>query len=100
MMSEFSKGSIQLVVVTPEEQVFAEAVDFVSVPGSEGELGILPGHCALMSLVKAGKVRLKRSGREDVIEIGEGFLEVTPGRVVLLVDRAVSDLIRRRRRSQ
>ena len=53
---------IQLEVVTPERRVLAEPVDMVTIPGLDGELGILPGHTPLISQLKTGVLSYVQDG--------------------------------------
>lgn len=80
--------SLHLEIVTPERRVFEGDVDEVIVPGSEGEMGILPHHAPLISLLGQGVLRLKTSGREEAFAIFGGFLQVRPDRVVVLAETA------------
>jgi F-type H+-transporting ATPase subunit epsilon len=79
---------LHLEIVTPERLAFEGDVDEVIVPGSEGEMGILPHHAPLISLLGQGVLRLKRSGQEEVFAIFGGFLQVRPDRVVVLAETA------------
>ncbi len=84
--------TIKLDVVTAEKVVFSEDVDIVVAPGIEGEIGILPHHANLMTILKAGELRIRRSGEEVYMAISGGFLEVRPDRVVVLADAAERDI--------
>lgn len=76
-------------IVTPERIILEQEVRMVTLQGGYGELGILPRHMALATAVKPCLVRLKlEDGREDVIPVSGGFVEVLPGRVTLLADTA------------
>jgi F-type H+-transporting ATPase subunit epsilon len=79
---------LHLEIVTPERRAFVGDVDEVIVPGSEGELGILPHHAPLVSLLGQGVLRLKRGGQEEVFAIFGGFVQVRPDRVVVLAETA------------
>ena len=79
---------LHLEIVTPERRAFEGDVDEVIVPGSEGEMGILPHHAPLISLLGAGVLRLKRGGQEQEFAIFGGFLQVRPDRVVVLAETA------------
>ncbi len=77
-----------LEVVTAERSVFSEDVDAMTVPGTNGELGILPQHTTLLTALSFGNLHI-RSGAEEVdIAVGGGFLEVRPDKVVVLADMA------------
>ena len=80
---------ILLEVVTPERKVLETEVDRVEVPGLDGELGILPGHTELVSQLKqAGLLTYYVNEKKEEMAISDGFVEVTPGRVVVLADNA------------
>ena len=80
---------IHLEVVTPERKVFEAEVDRVDVPGLEGELGILPGHTELISQLKpAGLLTYYVNDQKGEMAISDGFVEVSPDRVVVLADKA------------
>ena len=79
---------LHLEIVTPEKRAFTGDVDEVIVPGSEGELGILPHHAPLISTLGQGVLRLKSGGQEQEFAIFGGFLQVRPDRVVVLAETA------------
>ena len=79
---------LHLQIVTPEKKAFEGDVDEVIVPGSEGELGILPHHAPLISLLGQGVLRVKQGGQEQEFAIFGGFLQVRPDRVVVLAETA------------
>ena len=79
---------LHLEIVTPERLAFEGDVDEVIVPGSEGEMGILPHHAPLISTLGQGVLRLKRGGEEQEFAIFGGFLQVRPDRVVVLAETA------------
>ncbi|MGA3029489.1 MAG: F0F1 ATP synthase subunit epsilon [Candidatus Limnocylindrales bacterium] len=79
---------LHLQIVTPERRAYEGDVDEVIVPGSEGELGILPHHAPLISLLGHGVLRLRRGGQEEQFAIFGGFLQVRPDRVVVLAETA------------
>jgi F-type H+-transporting ATPase subunit epsilon len=66
-------------------------VDTVQLPGSEGEMGVLPGHEALVTELSAGEVRITVKGNTEVLAIGEGFAEITATTVGILTDAAVNE---------
>ena len=81
--------TVQLDVVSAEDIIFSGLVETIQVTGSEGELGILPGHAPLLTALKPGMVRLvKQHGHEEVIYIAGGTLEVQPSSVTVLADVA------------
>ena len=78
-----------LEIVTAERLVYSDEVDIVVAPGMEGELGILPHHAPLLTILQPGELRIQKTGQEDVyIAVTGGFLEVTGNRVIVLADAA------------
>lgn len=77
-------------VVSAEKQMFSELVEKIQVTGSEGELGIFPGHAPLLTAIKPGMVRIvKEHGNEEYIYLSGGVLEVQPSTVTVLADTAI-----------
>lgn len=77
-------------IVSAEEEIFSGRVTLVSVTGTMGELGIMPGHAPLLTGIRPGPVKLKfDNGEEQIFFASGGFLEVQPGVVTLLADTAV-----------
>lgn len=82
--------TVHVDVVSAEESIFSGLAEFVALPGEDGELGILPGHMPLMSRIKPGAVRIKlQDGKEELIFVAGGLLEVQPGLVTVLADTAI-----------
>jgi F-type H+-transporting ATPase subunit epsilon len=81
--------TIHVDIVSAEGEIFAGEAEVVFVPATEGELGITPRHAPLLSLIKAGEVRVKTAEGEQSIFVGGGALEVQPNRVTILADTAV-----------
>jgi F-type H+-transporting ATPase subunit epsilon len=81
-------SSLRVDVVAAERVVYSEDVDVVIAPGVEGQLGILPHHAPLMTILQAGELVVRKGGEEDVLAISGGFLEVRPDRVIILADTA------------
>jgi F-type H+-transporting ATPase subunit epsilon len=77
-----------LEIVTPERLAYQDEVDSVQLPGSEGELGVLPHHAPLVSTLGAGELRLRKGGQEESFAIVGGFLQVLPDKVVVMAETA------------
>jgi F-type H+-transporting ATPase subunit epsilon len=75
-------------IVTAERVVYSEEVDAVVAPGIEGQLGILPHHAPLMTILQAGELVVRKGEHEDIMAISGGFLEVRPDHVIVLADQA------------
>ncbi len=80
--------SVPLRVVSVERSLFEGDVDFIVANGVDGELGILPHHAALMTILKPGALKIRQGDQELLLFVGGGFLEVLPDRVTVLADVA------------
>ena len=80
--------ALLLEIVTPERLAYQDEVDSVQLPGSEGELGVLPHHAPLVSTLGAGELRLRKGGQEETFAIVGGFLQVLPDKVVVMAETA------------
>jgi len=81
-------GTILLDVVTPEHLLLSQQVDEVIVPGTEGEFGVLPGHCYFLSTLKIGELRYRIGETTSSMSVLWGFAEVTPTKVTILAEIA------------
>jgi len=81
-------GKILLEVVTPERQLLSQQVDEVIAPGSEGEFGVLPGHCHFLSTLKIGELRYRVGDQTSHMAILWGYAEVTPTKVTVMAEIA------------
>jgi F-type H+-transporting ATPase subunit epsilon len=79
---------LQLEVVTPERRLLSEQVNSVTVPGRGGELGILPGHAALISELQTGVLSYTEDGTTFQLHVSGGFVEVNGDRVSVLAEIA------------
>jgi F-type H+-transporting ATPase subunit epsilon len=82
-------ATLKLEIVTPERKIYSEDVDMVTLPGSEGELGVYPKHVPLLTTLKPGELRVMQNGRETTMAIGEGFVEIKADSVSVLTDMAL-----------
>jgi len=82
--------AIELIVVAPERQLLRETAVEVTIPGLDGELGILPGHAPLITELGIGELsyRLATSSQPVYLAVLRGFAEVLPDRVTLLAETA------------
>ena len=82
--------TIQVDIVSAEGQIFSGEATMVFAPASQGDVGIAPRHAPLLSLLKAGEVRVQTpDGQEQVFFVGGGALEVQPNKVTVLADTAL-----------
>jgi len=79
---------INFEITTPESIVFSEQVDEVVLPTPQGEIGILPNHIPLVSLLLAGELRIKKGDEVTFLAVSGGFIEVRPDKVIVLADTA------------
>lgn len=82
---------LQLEIVTPEAKTYSESVERVNLPGTEGELGIYPDHVPLMTQIHAGEIAAYKDGEVQFLAVGEGFVEITGGKVAVLTDMAIKE---------
>ena len=82
--------TLKLEIVTPQATVFSEDVEMVTLPGVEGEMGILPQHVRLMTQLVPGEMIVRKSGQDRFLAVGEGLIEVTGDRVSIVTDMAVA----------
>lgn len=81
-------AKLSLEIVTPDRSIVREEVDEVQVPGSEGYLGILPGHTPLLATLAVGELWYRSGSEKHFLAIAGGFLEVLPDRVTILAQIA------------
>jgi F-type H+-transporting ATPase subunit epsilon len=75
-------------VVTAERELYSGEADVVIAPGTEGELGILPRHAALLTTLKVGEILIRLGGAEEPLFVSGGFLEVSNNSVTVLAETA------------
>ena len=80
-------AQLSCVIVTPEKTALDRQVDFLAVPMYDGEMGIAPGHSALMGRLGSGELRLRHGGVVDSYFLEGGFIQVQQDRVSILTDR-------------
>ncbi|WP_110458827.1 F0F1 ATP synthase subunit epsilon [Shewanella algidipiscicola] len=79
--------TVQLDMVSAENHIFSGRVAQLQISGIEGELGIMPGHAALLTSIKPGMARIvKQNGSEEVFYLSGGILEVQPSSISVLAD--------------
>jgi F-type H+-transporting ATPase subunit epsilon len=81
--------TLKLEIVTPETTVYSEDVDMVTLQGIEGQMGIMPDHVRLMTQLVPGEMIVRKNGRDDLLAVGEGLVEITGDRVAIVTDMAV-----------
>ena len=87
-MAEEEKLSLE--VVAPEKMVMSKTVDMVTISGSEGDFGVLPGHAALVSSIRPGFLEIEADKETEKMFIGGGFIEVLEDKVSILATEVLS----------
>ncbi|MEX1071381.1 MAG: ATP synthase F1 subunit epsilon [Anaerolineales bacterium] len=80
--------TIRCEIVSQDRSVFEGDVDIVVIPGTDGEMGILPNHAPLLSTIRMGVIKVRRDGEEQLFTITGGLVEVQPTIVTILADAA------------
>jgi F-type H+-transporting ATPase subunit epsilon len=82
--------TLRLEIVTPDATVYSDDVEMVTLPGVEGQLGILPQHIPLMTYMVAGEMIVRKNGQDRLLFVGEGFVEITGDHVAILTELAIA----------
>ena len=82
-------NTLHLEIITPEKIVYTDEVGMVVVPGSEGNLGILPNHIPLFTKLKSGEIKVKKENEVILLAVSGGFVDVQPTKVTILADSAI-----------
>ena len=83
-------NTIKLEIVTPEATVYSEDVDMVTLPGVEGQMGVLPQHVRLMTQLVPGELIVRKDGHDDFMAVGEGLVEVNNERLSIVTNMAIA----------
>ncbi len=76
-------------LVSPEAELFAGEVDQVDIPGTEGNVGVLPNHSPLMAAIRTGAITVYNEGTETQYFVQGGFADVTPDGLTVLAEKAM-----------
>jgi len=82
--------TIKLEIATPEAMVYSDDVEMVTIPGVEGQMGLLPQHTRLMTYLVPGEMIVRKDGRDQFMAVGEGLVEVTNDRVLIATNMAIA----------
>ena len=77
-------------LVSPERELYSGDVDQVNIPGTEGDLGVMPNHSPLMAAIRTGMITVMENGTETKFFVQGGFADVTPSGLTVLAERAVA----------
>lgn len=86
---QIMSNTLRLEIVTPDAVAYSEDVEMVTLPGEEGQLGILPQHVPLMTQMVPGEMIVRKNGKEQFLAVGEGLVEIWGDRVAVLTDMAI-----------
>jgi F-type H+-transporting ATPase subunit epsilon len=81
--------TLRLEIVTPLEIAFSEAVEMVTLPAIDGQIGVYPAHVRLITQIEPGEIIIQANGQERFLAVGEGLVEVTPTSVSIVTDMAI-----------
>ncbi|MFZ2394788.1 MAG: ATP synthase F1 subunit epsilon, partial [Smithella sp.] len=79
---------LMLEIVSPEKMVFSGKIEEVTIPGTEGEFGVLRGHEAFLSSVDIGELNFLKEGKKTYYAVNTGYAEVTANKVTILIETA------------
>lgn len=85
-------ATFTLSILTPERAVFDGTVEYVEVPGSEGYLGVLAHHAALVTGMQEGTLTVRQDGRDTTYRVSGGFFEVSHNRATVLADSVEAEV--------
>jgi F-type H+-transporting ATPase subunit epsilon len=81
--------TIKLEIATPEAMVYSDDVEMVTIPGVEGQMGVLPDHTRLMTYLVPGEMIVRKNGKDTFLAVGEGLVEVTNTRISIATNMAI-----------
>ena len=84
-------ATLKLEIITPDAKVFEGDVEFVELPGAEGDMGVFPQHETTVTELKAGELRYTQKGHVQALAIGEGFAEITADSIAVMTDGAINE---------
>ena len=79
---------LTLEIVTPDRAIVREQVDEVQIPGSQGSLGVLPGHTPLLTTLRVGELSFRKGNEQSYLSVAFGFAEILPDRVTIFAQIA------------
>ncbi len=81
-------STFELIIATPEREVYRQMVDSVSIPTVDGEITVLPNHIPLSTILKAGELVIRQGSDARPYAVSGGFIEVQPHQLIVLADTA------------
>jgi F-type H+-transporting ATPase subunit epsilon len=83
-------ATIRLEIATPEAMVYSDDVEMVTIPGVDGQMGVLPQHTRLMTYLVPGEMIVRKEGKDSFLAVGEGLVEVTNTRISIATNMAIA----------
>jgi F-type H+-transporting ATPase subunit epsilon len=80
---------LTLEIVTPQASVYRDTIDEVTIPTSSGEIGVLPGHVPLLTVIASGELRVRKEGKTTGLVVAGGFAQVSGNNVSVLAENAI-----------
>jgi F-type H+-transporting ATPase subunit epsilon len=78
-----------LEIVTPDGKTYSGQIEMVVLPGIDGEIGVYPNHAPLVTQIVPGEITILADGKSHFGAVGDGFVEITPGRISIMTDMAI-----------
>lgn len=82
--------AITLEIITPEKRVYRDTVDTVVLPTRQGEIGILPGHIPLLTIIEPGELQVTKAGHLDALAVDKGFARILGDTVSVVTEAAIN----------
>ena len=82
--------TLQFSLVSPERELYSGDVDQVDIPGTEGDLGVMPNHSPLMAAIRTGVITVTENGTDTKFFVQGGFADITPTGLIVLAEQAVA----------
>lgn len=82
------ESTLQLEIVTPDKVVVSQPVDYIGVPGVEGEFGVLPNHIPMLSALAVGPLYFRTGSKTEYVFVSGGFAEISGNKVTILAESA------------
>jgi F-type H+-transporting ATPase subunit epsilon len=81
--------TLTLEIVTPAAVVYSAAVQMVTLPAVDGQIGVFPRHVPLLTRIVPGEIIVRKDGQDELVAVGEGLVEITGDRVSIVTDMAI-----------
>ena len=82
--------TLRLEIVTPSAIAYEQDVEMVTLPAADGQIGVYPQHVPLLTRIVPGEIIVRHAGREEVLAVGEGLVEITGNHIAIATDMAIA----------